>query len=82
MTETCPTCPTCDKPLEPVTTNGWIDKRLVRADGLGVTFYGVFSTFDGLSGIFGWIEHPEQIPKGLFCRHGHIGLSNRGRIIR
>ena len=77
------TCPTCGSKLKPVTTGGWIDKRMVRGrDGLRIVFYGIFSHFKGLQGIFGWIEYPEQIPEGLFCQNGHIGISREGRIVR
>mgnify|MGYP001611460597 CR=1 FL=1 len=76
-------CPTCNEPLEPVTTGGWIDKRMVRSrDNLLIVFYGIFRHFEGLQGIFGWVEYPEQVPEGEFCRHGHIGISKEGRIVR
>ena len=76
-------CPNCGATLRPVTTDGWIDIfRTRNADGLAVRFYGIFSKFDGLSGIFGWVEYPEQVPEGLFCERGHIGLSKKGRIVQ
>ncbi len=78
MTETCTVC---GKSLEPVTTGGWIDKAVVRVrDDLLILFYGIFSQFDGLTGLFGWVEYPDQIPEGLFCPRGHIGLSREGRV--
>lgn len=77
------TCPTCKAPLETVTTGGWIDKSMTRVrDDLHILFYGIFSEFEGLTGIFGWVEYLNQIPKWLFCRKGHIGLSRAGRIVR
>lgn len=78
------TCPTCGEPLEPVTTGGWIDVIWFRAsDNKSVRFYGVFSEFDGLRGVFGWVEYPEQIPPGLWCRRGHVGVLAGGeRVVR
>ena len=80
MTETCGTC---GIELEPVTMGGWLDKCLVRSrDNLRIVFYGIFQHFEGLQGIFGWVEYPDQVPEGLFCPCGHIGLSKMGRITR
>ena len=77
------TCPSCGMELAPVTTDGWIDKALIHLKtSTRVRFYGVFSKFDGLAGEFGWIERPEEIPPGLFCPHGHIGISKTGRNVR
>ena len=77
------TCGNCGIKLESVTTNGWIDKRMVRSrDNLLIVFYGIFRHFEGLQGIFGWVEYPEQVPDGLFCSRGHIGISKEGRITR
>lgn len=76
------TCDICDSKLESVTTGGWIDKHMIRSsDDLPIVFYGIFRQFEGLQGIFGWIEYPEQIPEGLFCPRGHIGISKEGSIV-
>lgn len=75
-------CDRCGSKLEPVTMDGWVDIFRVRnRDGLRIKFFGVFREFEGLRGIFGWIEHPEQIPEGQFCRRGHIGISKEGRVV-
>ena len=76
------TCPTCGTPLESVIV-GWLSKAARRMpDELVIDFYGKFSTFDGLTGIFSWIEEERSVPEGLFCPRGHVGISKEGRIVR
>ena len=79
MSETCDNCKTALEPVRP----GWIAKVTEReTDGLHVTFYGAFGSFENLSGMFSWIEPDDVgtrwIPEGLFCPKGHIGLSREG----
>lgn len=79
-------CSTCDTELLPASI-GWID-MFIQIDGSGNVgrFYGKFSEWKGLRGVFGWIEYPEEIPPGKFCPRGHVGFiklgSKTGKITR
>jgi hypothetical protein len=85
MTETCSNCGTL---LEPA-REGWIQLVVHRnSDGINIAFFGTFSKFESfsktapLSGLFAWVGEQCDIPEGLFCPRGHIGISRKGRITR